>query len=184
MASSSAGIVTGLTAAALVTIGVLAHQASVSAPEELGPVRATSSPAPGAAKAPRDKRHPDALPAMSGTGERVVYSVDDDRVWLVGPGNKVQRTFEVTPSTVDPAPGAYTVTSRSNRITGSDGIPVEHVVRFAGAQGVAIGFSAAVDGSTTPPDPDRPTGGIRESRADGDAMWKFATIGRQVVVVP
>ncbi|CAL9487086.1 hypothetical protein [Streptomyces sp. NPDC003781] len=184
MASSSAGIVTGLTAAALVTIGVLAHQASVSAPEELGPVRATSSPAPGAAKAPRDKRHPDALPAMSGTGERVVYSVDDDRVWLVGPGNKVQRTFEVTPSTVDPAPGAYTVTSRSNRITGSDGIPVEHVVRFAGAQGVAIGFSAAVDGSTAPPDPDRPTGGIRESRADGDAMWKFATIGRQVVVVP
>ncbi|MEU5138675.1 hypothetical protein [Streptomyces sp. NPDC021139] len=184
MASSSAGIVTGLTAAALVALGVLAHRASVSAPDDLGRTGATVSPAPGAAKAPRDKRHPDALPAGSGTGERVVYSVDDDRVWLVGPGNKVRRTFEVTPSTVDPAPGAYTVTSRSNRITGSDGIPVEHVVRFAGAQGVAIGFSAAVDGSTAAPDPDRPTGGIRESRADGDAMWKFATIGRPVVVVP
>jgi hypothetical protein len=184
VASSSAGIVTGLTAAALVALGVLAHQASVSAPDDLGRTGATVSPAPGAAKAPRDKRHPDALPAGSGTGERVVYSVDADRVWLVGPGNKVRRTFEVTPSTVDPAPGAYTVTSRSNRITGSDGIPVEHVVRFAGAQGVAIGFSAAVDGSTAAPDPDRPTGGIRESRADGDAMWKFATIGRPVVVVP
>ncbi|WP_435250950.1 hypothetical protein [Streptomyces tendae] len=184
MVSSSAGIVTGLTAAALVTIGVLAHQASVSVPDDLGRTGATVSPAPGAAKAPRDRRHPNALPAMSGTGERVVYSVDDDRVWLVGPGNKVRRTFEVTPSTVNPTPGAYTVTSRSNRITGSDGIPVEHVVRFAGAQGVAIGFSAAVDGSTAAPDPDRPTGGIRESRADGDAMWKFATIGRQVVVVP
>ncbi|MEV4044335.1 hypothetical protein RKD32_004463 [Streptomyces sp. SAI-195] len=184
MASSSAGIVAGLTAAALVTLGVLAHQASVSASDDLGRTDATVSPAPGAAKAPRDKRHPDALPAGSGTGERVVYSVDDDRVWLVGPGNKVRRTFEVSPSTVDPAPGAYTVTSRSNRITGSDGIPVEHVVRFAGAQGVAIGFSAAVDGSTAAPDPDRPTGGIRESREDGDAMWKFATIGRQVVVVP
>ncbi|MFD5648421.1 hypothetical protein [Streptomyces sp. NPDC127039] len=184
MASRSAGIVTGLTTAALVTIGVLAHQASVSVPAGLGRTHATTSPAPGAAKAPRDRRHPDALPAMSGQGERVVYSVDDDRVWLVGPGNKVRRTFEVTPSTVDPAPGAYTVTSRSNRVTGSDGIPVEHVVRFTGAEGVAIGFSAAVDGSTAPPDPDRPTGGIRESRADGDAMWKFATIGRQVVVVP
>jgi hypothetical protein len=184
VASSSAGIVTGLTAAALVTIGVLAHQASVGAPDDLGRTRATSSPAPGPAKAPRDRRHPDALPAMSGRGERVVYSVDDDRVWLVGPGNTVRRTFEVTPSTVDPTPGTYTVTSRSNRVTGSDGIPVEHVVRFAGAQGVAIGFSAAVDGSTAAPDQDRPTGGIRTSRADGNAVWTFATIGRPVVVVP
>ncbi|WP_031034818.1 hypothetical protein [Streptomyces sp. NRRL F-5650] len=184
MASSSAGIVTGLVTAAFVTIGVLAHQASVSAPADLGPARATVSPAPGAVKAPRDRRHPDALPAGSGTGERVVYSVDDDRVWLVGAGNRVRRTFEVTPGSVDPVPGAYTVTSRSNRITGSDGVPVEHVVRFTSAQGVAVGFSAAVDDADAKPDPDRPTGGIRESRADGDAMWEFATIGRPVVVVP
>ncbi|WP_217167041.1 hypothetical protein [Streptomyces sp. AC512_CC834] len=184
MASSSAGIVTGLTTAALVTVGVLAHQASVSAPADLRRTHAGSTPAPGASKAPRDRRHPDALPARSGKGERVVYSVDDDRVWLVGPGNKVRRTFEVTPSTVDPAPGTYTVTSRSNRVTGSDGVPVEHVVRFTSTEGVAIGFSAAVDGSTAKPDPDKRTGGIRESRANGDATWEFATIGRQVVVIP
>ncbi|WP_328658930.1 hypothetical protein [Streptomyces sp. NBC_00334] len=184
MASSSAGIVTGLTAAALVTVGVLAHQASVAAPAGPERPRASSTPAPGAPKAPRDRHHPDALPAGSGTGERVVYSVDDDRVWLVGSGNRVRRTFRVTPSTVDPAPGAYTVTSRSNRVTGSDGVPVEHVVRFATAQGVAIGFSAAVDGSTAKPDPDERTGGVRTSRADGEAIWRFATIGQQVVVVP
>ncbi|WP_030400249.1 MULTISPECIES: hypothetical protein [unclassified Streptomyces] len=183
MASSSTGIVTGLVAAAFVTIGVLAHQASVTAPADLGPAHATVSPAPGAVKAPRDRRHPDALPAGSGTGERVVYSVDDDRVWLVGPGNKVRHTFAVTPGSVDPAPGAYTVTSRSSRITGSDGVLVEHVVRFTSAGGVAVGFSAAVDDAAAKPDPDRPTGGIRESRADGDAMWEFATIGRPVVVV-
>ena len=49
-----------------------------------------------------------------------------------------------------------------------------------------VGFSAAVDGSTAPapaPDPTVRTGGIREARADGDAMWTFATIGRTVVVV-
>ncbi|CAM5698245.1 hypothetical protein STENM327S_04370 [Streptomyces tendae] len=40
---------------------------------------------------------------------------------------------------------------RSDRIAGSDGVPVEHVVRFADSQGVAIGFSAAVDGSTAAP---------------------------------
>ncbi|MEU3730173.1 hypothetical protein AB0E81_12280 [Streptomyces sp. NPDC033538] len=184
MVSSSAGIVTGLTAAALVTIGVLGHQASTAAPADPGRARVSATPAPGASKAPRDRRHPDALPAGSGRGERVVYSVDDDRVWLVDPGNKVRRTFEVTPGTVEPAPGTYSVTSRSKRVTGSDGVPVEHVVRFAGVGGVTIGFSAAVDGSTAKPDPGRRTGGIRETRADGDAMWRFATIGQRVVVVP
>ncbi|MFG2678437.1 hypothetical protein [Streptomyces sp. NPDC048392] len=183
MISSSAGLVTGLTTAALVTIGVLAHQASVGAPADLDRTGASSSPAPGAPKAPRDRRHPGALPAGSGRGERVVYSVDDDRVWLVGAGDRVRRTFEVTPSTVDPSPGGYTVTSRSNRITGSDGVPVEHVVRFTSTGGVVIGFSAAVDGSTAKPDPGERTGGIRESRADGEAMWEFATIGQQIVVV-
>ncbi|WP_217245454.1 hypothetical protein [Streptomyces sp. AC602_WCS936] len=183
MASSSAGFVAGLTAAALATIGFLAHQASVAAPHDLRRAHASSAPAPGASKAPRDRRHPEALPAGTGRGERVVYSVDDDRVWLVGADNRVRRTFEVTPSTVDPAPGTYAVTSRSNRVTGSDGIPVEHVVRFTSVDGVVIGFSAAVDGSTAKPDPDERTGGIREARADGDAMWQFATIGQQVVVV-
>ncbi|MFF7606487.1 hypothetical protein [Streptomyces parvulus] len=184
MASSSAGFVTGLTAAALATIGYLGHQAAATAPEDPGRPQASSSPAPGASKAPRDRRHPEALPRGSGRGERVVYSVDDERVWLVGAGGKVRRTFRVTPSTVDPAPGTYAVTSRSNRITGSDGIPVEHVVRFTSIEGVVIGFSAAVDGSTARPDPGERTGGIRESRADGDAMWRFATIGQPVVVVP
>ncbi|MEU8601965.1 hypothetical protein [Streptomyces parvulus] len=184
MASSSAGFVTGLTAAALATIGYLGHQAAATAPEDLGRPRASGSPAPGASKAPRDRRHPEALPGGSGQGERVVYSVDDDRVWLVGAGGEVRRTFRVTPSTVDPAPGTYAVTSRSNQITGSDGSPVEHVVRFTSTEGVVIGFSAAVDGSTARPDPGERTGGIRESRADGDAMWRFATIGQPVVVVP
>ncbi|MFG2541096.1 hypothetical protein ACGFOM_01605 [Streptomyces sp. NPDC048594] len=184
MASSSAGFVTGLTAAALATIAYLAHQASADVPADLGRTRVGSTPAPGASKAPRDRRHPEALPTGSGQGERVVYSVDDDRVWLVGAGGKVRRTFRVTPSSVDPAPGTYAVTSRSNRVTGSDGVPVEHVVRFTSTEGVVIGFSAALDGSTAKPDPGERTGGIRESRADGDAMWRFATVGQPVVVVP
>lgn len=106
-------------------------------------------------------------------------------MWLVEEGGKVRRTFSVDPSTVDPEPGTYRVTSRSKSIMGSDGIPVENVVRFAINDGTAIGFSAAVDGSalTPAPDPELHTGGIRETRADGEAMWRFATIGRKVVVV-
>ncbi|WP_328873285.1 hypothetical protein OHT76_26180 [Streptomyces sp. NBC_00287] len=183
MASSSSGFVAGLTTAALMTVGFLAYQASATVPADLGRTHTSSTPAAAASKAPRDKEHPAALPAGSGKGERVVYSVDDDRVWLVGAGDKVKRTFTVTPGTVDPAPGVYTVTSRSNAVTGTDGVPIEHVVRFTSVNGVAIGFSAAVDSSAPAPGTTARTGGIRESRADGDAMWDFATIGQKVVVI-
>ncbi|MFC4503097.1 MULTISPECIES: hypothetical protein [Streptomyces] len=184
MAGSSSTFVAALTAAAVATVGFLAYQASASVPGDLGGPRAGASSA-ATKKAPRDKRHPAALPGNSGTGRRVVYSVDDDRVWLVGDKAEVEHTFAVTPGTVDPPPGTYYVTSRSNSVTGTDGTPVEHVVRFATVKGVTVGFSAAV-GTTRPTTssgtPVR-TGGIRESRADGTAMWAFATIGRRVVVI-
>ncbi|MEU3252859.1 hypothetical protein [Streptomyces sp. NPDC006997] len=184
MASSSSGIVVGLTAAALGAVGYLTYQASADVPLAFTRPQAAASLAALASKAPRDVRHPTALPAHSGTGRRVVYSLDDDRVWLVEDDGTVRRTFRVAPSAVDPAPGAYTVSSRSGRITGSDGVPVEHVVRFATVEGVTVGFSAAVPGAIPAPGPSARTGGIRETRADGDAMWAFATVGRRVVVIP
>ena len=46
-----------------------------------------------------------------------------------------------------------------------------------------MGFSAAVAQPAWSPDASVKTGGIRETRADGDAMWKFATIGVRVVVI-
>jgi hypothetical protein len=176
--------VAGLTAAALATVGLLAHRAASTVPESLsGRPGASATPAASVVKAPRDRRHPAALPGGSGTGERVVYSVDDDRVWLVGPGGTVENTFRVTPGSVDPAPGTYAVTSRSKTIIGTDGVPVEHVVRFADVRGVVIGFSAAVDQSAQRADTSVKTGGIRESRTDGETMWMFATIGQKVVVI-
>ncbi|WP_322724753.1 hypothetical protein [Streptomyces spongiae] len=183
MARSSSGFVAGLTAAAIAAVGFLAYQASANVPDDLGQPSATKSPADVKSKAPADEKAPAAVPDRSGTGKRVVYSLTDDRVWLVGTDNKATRTFEVTPSTVDPAPATYKVTSRTNSTTGSDGTPIEHVVRFTTVDGVVIGFSAAVDGSTPEPDPTSKTGGIRESRKDGNALWQFATIGRPVVVV-
>ena len=186
MSGTSSAIVAGLTAAAVGAIGLLAYQASATVPPGLGG-RPASSPAPGAeaAKAPRDQRHPTALPNNSGTGERVVYSVDDDRVWLVNERNRVERTFTVKPGTIDPLPGAYWVSSRSKAVTGTDGLPIEHVVRFTTTKdGSAIGFSAVTGNAVTEtPDPTVKTGGIRETRADGDAMWNFATIGVKVMVI-
>ncbi|MFE6622154.1 hypothetical protein [Streptomyces sp. NPDC057740] len=183
MASSSSSIVAGLTVAALATVGFLAFQASATVPADLRTPHAARSPEASVSKAPRDRK-PGALPAGSGSGQRVVYAMGRDRVWLVDPGEKVKRTFRVTPGTVDPAPGIYTVTSRSNAVTGTDGLPVEHVVRFATAENTTIGFSAPAGGSAPQPNPTVKTGGIRESREDGNAMWDFATIGRTVVVIP
>ncbi|MEF9905811.1 hypothetical protein [Streptomyces sp. P9-A2] len=182
MAGNSSAIVAGLTTAALLTVGVLGYQASANA--RVAPHAARTDTARSAAlRADRGKDSPTALPRDSGQGARVVYALGTDRVWLVENDGKVRHAFVVSPSTVDPEPGTYRVTSRSKTVTGSDGIPVEHVVRFASDDGTAIGFSAAIDGSAPELDPKIPTGGIRETRADGEAMWKFATIGRKVVVV-
>lgn len=186
MARGSSGIVAALTAAAVAAVGFLAYQASANAPDHLGakPKVTSSAPARTGSPAPKPKKDPLAVPAASGSGMRVVYALADRRVWLVDATNKSTRTLKVMPSAVQAVPGTYQVTSRSGRVTGSDGVPIEHVVRFASNDDVAIGFSAAQDGSMESPDPTLKTGGVRMSRADGDAVWTFATVGAKVVVVP
>lgn len=184
MARSSSGIVAGLTAAAVAVVGFLGYQASATAPVR-PPKAAAQEPAPAASPAAKqDPAKPAAVPEGSGDGVRVVYSVGQKRVWLVGDPAQPPKSFPVMPSTVHPKPGSYAVGSRSGSVTGSDGVPIEHVVRFATAEGVAVGFSARTDGAMPEPDPNKKTGGIRMSRADGDAMWAFATIASKVVVVP
>jgi hypothetical protein len=183
----SGTIVTGLTAAALAAVGVLAVQASGSAADMskgARPVGSTGTDTPVSASASPAPHEANELPASSGSGTRVVYSLRKDRVWLVGADEKVSTTYVVTPGTVDPAPGTYTVTSRSASGLGGDGVAVENVVRFTSVDGVVIGFSAAKNGSLPdPPPPGQQTGGIREKRKDGAALWGFATIGSKVVVV-
>jgi hypothetical protein len=180
----SGTIVAGLTAGALAVISVLAVQASgTSAGATAGRPGASASPSASASASPSQTQQSHPVPAHSGSGLRVVYSLGADRVWLVGDTGKVTRTFTVAPGTVDPASGTYTVTSRTASGTGGDGVAIEHVVRFATSGGVIIGFSAARDGSKPSPDPSQKTGGIRERRGDGTALWELAVIGTKVVVV-
>ncbi|WP_030676965.1 hypothetical protein [Streptomyces rimosus] len=189
MSGKSSTIVTALTAAALAAVGFLAYQASASAPDHTTagkPPSSSASPAPGKDKGKdgTGKQQTEVpVPPNSGEGERVVYALGARRVWLVTADGKVKRTFEVTPSTVSPAPGTYKVNGRSLKIPGSDGVPIEHVVRFTMAEGVVVGFSSAVDGSMPDPNAKKKTGGIRETREDGTALWDFALGGTKVVVV-
>ncbi|MGW0603038.1 hypothetical protein [Streptomyces sp. NPDC002644] len=180
MAVRSGVLVGVLTGAALTTVVVLGLQANANVPPAL---RAPGPPAAaGTAPAP-EPPGPRGLPARSGRGERVVYSLGQDRVWLVDARGGVRRVFRVVPGAVDPAPGTYTVTSRSLRGVGADGAPIEHVVRFADVRGVVVGFSAPRGGGAVAGTPAPGTGGIREARPDGLAMWDFAVLGGRVVVV-
>lgn len=179
-------MVAGLTAGALAVVGFFAYQAAAAqdrpSPSKKPPAASPTDNAPVKPSAPAPEKT--ALPAESGTGQRVVYGLSAERVWLVDAGDNVTRTYRVKPSTVHPSPGEYHVTSRTEQITGSDGVPIEHVVLFTSVDGTVIGFSAAVDGSLADPDPAQKTGGIRQARADGAALWDFTSSGSTVVVVP
>ncbi|WP_424212244.1 hypothetical protein ACN20G_09150 [Streptomyces sp. BI20] len=184
MARSSSGIVVGLTAGALAVVGFLAFQASATAPAHPPTPSAAGSKTPQAPAPSAPAAKPDAVPADSGTGQRVVWSLAAKRVWLV-PAQGKARTFTVMPSSVVPQPGTYAVNNRTGApTTGSDGVRIEHIVRFTAVEGVTVGFSARTDGAMPEPDMTKKTGGVRMTRADGDAMWNFATVGVKVVVVP
>ncbi|MCX4748519.1 hypothetical protein OG455_23885 [Kitasatospora sp. NBC_01287] len=181
--------VAGLTLGAMALVTLLAVQAEGSAPRA-----AAAQPPPSAGASPGDQVTPSSTPspavpalpkAAEGGALRVVYSVSAKEVWLVDPKKtpEIQAAFPVQPGSANPAPGTYTVYSRAPAGSGTDGKQIEHVVRFTQQGGVVFGFSAALDGSTAPPDPKVRTGGIRTTRADGQTLWDFAPNGTRVQVV-
>lgn len=176
--------VSGLTAGAIAAVAVLAVQAT----QGTRPVATVTEPTPSATATAKPKptaSSPAAVPDASGTGRRIVYSLSEDRVWLIDASDTPRRTFAVWPGTVDPEPGGYPVGTRSEPVTtGSDGVRIEHIVYFAAKSGVNIAFSHAVDGSSPPPAAaGAQTGGIRMKKPDGTALWAFATTGTTVRVV-
>ena len=130
-------------------------------------------------------------PAGSGSGRRVVFSEDLQRVWLVDRDGSVARTYLVSGSVSDNLePGTYAVYSRSERAWGiDDSGTMKWFVRFTRGDNAAIGFhDIPVDDGVplqtvaqlgTP----MSHGCIRQKEADAKALWDFAPIGTTVVVV-
>ncbi|MGW7422234.1 hypothetical protein ACWGJB_19570 [Streptomyces sp. NPDC054813] len=168
--------VTGLTAGATVAVVFLALQADKGPHPTAAAVRPSASASAGAhpSASPKPTKAP-AVPAASGTGRRIVYSLGDKRVWTVGASDKATRTFTVWPGTVSPDPGTYTISKTLSATTGSDGVQIEHILYFASKSGLSIAFSNAVDGSSPPPAAGKQTSGIRMHKADGAALWTFGT---------
>ncbi|OPC81403.1 hypothetical protein B4N89_11000 [Embleya scabrispora] len=197
--------VAGITIAALVGVGFLAVQAANSAPENRGIAR-TSTPTPsGASGAPVAPVYvPPAVPANSGTGKRVVYSLKDSHVWLVDEAERMLREYPVAAAPIKPQPGTFQVTLKKEEAqTGSDGLRITYSVRFGAVQGVPLGFAATdtpleqIDGGAKPgpsptgtarprtsAPPAKQSAGIRSKPDDGVALWNFAPVGTPVIVVP
>ncbi len=133
----------------------------------------------------------DLLPDDSGTGRRVVYSEEQQRVWLVGDNGRVRHTHLVSGSIYDNLdPGTFQVYSRSMDAVGiDDSGTMRYFVRFTqGDSGAAIGFHdiPVKDGEKVQgvDELGSPTshGCIRQQRSDAIVMWRFADLGTTVVV--
>ncbi|MEU3534122.1 hypothetical protein AB0E70_21395 [Streptomyces murinus] len=177
--------VSGLTVGATVAVVALAVQAEHGphpTAASVKPSTSVSAGTHGSAK-PKPPAGPPALPADSGDGRRIVYSLAGKRLWLVDATGKEIRTFEVWPGTVPPAPGRYSITLRTQSLKGSDGVEIEHVMYFTKVDGVNVAFSNALDGASPPPAEGKKLGGIRMRKQDGAALWAFGDQGTNVTVV-
>ena len=151
------------------------------APAPTAPTPAESAPAP----------DPLAVPAGSGSGRRVVFSEEAQRVWLLDADDDVRRTYLVSGSVTDNLrPGSYAVWSRSRWAVGIDDSGVmEYFVRFAHGRRAAIGFHSIPTRLGEPLQSraqlgtPQSHGCVRQARPDAVAMWRFASAGTTVVVV-
>jgi lipoprotein-anchoring transpeptidase ErfK/SrfK len=130
------------------------------------------------------------VPEDSGEGRRVVFDLQQQRVWLVKANEKVKRTYLASGSLTDNLrAGTYEVYSRSEDATGIDGTTMRWMVRFTRGDNAAIGFHDLPLGDDGRPvqrlrDLGTPQshGCIRQAPGDARALWRFAPIGTQVVV--
>jgi lipoprotein-anchoring transpeptidase ErfK/SrfK len=130
------------------------------------------------------------LPADSGSGRRIVYSLDQQRVWIVETEGNVSGSWLVSGRKSIPKPGAYSIFSRSRWSQSEDGsVRMEFMLRFARTSGSAIGFHAIpVDRNGRPVQSEeelgqpRSRGCVRQARSDAEHLWNWAPDGTAVQV--
>jgi hypothetical protein len=160
-----------------------------AAPEEPTATRGPSEPARG--DGTRERIAVMTPPADSGTGRRVVFSADLQRVWLIAADERVLRSYLVSGSAYDNLdPGSYEVYSRSERAYGiDDSGTMRWFVRFTRGDNAAIGFHDIPVSHGAPVQTRAQLGTplshgcIRQKESDARALWDFAPLGTPVVVV-
>jgi hypothetical protein len=130
-------------------------------------------------------------PPSSGEGRRIVYGNSAHRVWLVDQWNLVVDTYLVSGRAGTPAPGTYSVYSKSERAwAGYDGITMRWMVRFAHGSTMAIGFHSIPrypDGRPLQTEAQlgtyRSSGCIRQADHHAERLYRWAPVGTKVVVL-
>ncbi|NHC14950.1 L,D-transpeptidase [Motilibacter deserti] len=141
-------------------------------------------------RAPRPART--GLPAGSGTGKRIVYSIARQQVWLVGADGRVARTYLVSGRPSQPDPGTFRVYSKSMHTSSSvSDATMNYMVRFTYGErtGAPIGFhdipkkrSGGYEQRLADLGKPLSAGCVRQAPVDAAALWKFAPVGTKVVV--
>lgn len=133
------------------------------------------------------------LPENSGSGRRVVYSREQQRVWAVSEDGEIIRSWLVSGSKYNnETPGTHRVYSRSEQSTAWNGqaiLPL--MIRYLKTDIGAIGFHGipthVSDGSVYQTDDElgtRLSGGCqRQNNLDARFLWAFADVGTTVVIV-
>ena len=172
-------------------LGLKPPSVNAAAPAPPPPPPADVPPAPeAAAPAPASTVGAPAVPPNSGTGRRVVYSVSQQRVWLVNEDGSLRGSWLVSGRRGEPNPGNYSVFSRSRHARAqAPGITMEFMVRFVRTSGLPIGFhSIPVNrrGAKIQTLEELGTyqslGCVRQRYEDAVVMWEFAQIGTPVIV--
>lgn len=128
------------------------------------------------------------LPAGSGVGRRVVYSVGQQRVWWVEADGRVVNTYLVSGRAGTPGPGVYRVYSKS-RFASSGSARMEYMIRFARGRNLAIGFHSIPTSRGRPLQSEaqlgtyRSHGCVRQRMSDAVGLWNWAPEGTRVDVV-
>ena len=180
-----------LGAATVMSPGANAQVAPPPPPGEPSPPP-PSEPAPPPEEQPQPAPAPEypPLPEGSGSGRRVVYSVSQQRVWLVEADENVSASWLVSGRRGIPKPGTYSVFSRSRWSSANGGrVRMEFMIRFVRTRGLAIGFhSIPVDRRGRPIQSEeelgqpRSKGCVRQRRADAEHLWNWAPEGTAVTV--
>ena len=184
--SSTTSSTTSTTIAPTITTSTILPTPTAAETSLLYPARALRFPE-------YTRLNPPLLPANSGVGRRVVYQNKLQWVWVVDANNKVRETMPVSGRRGVPKPGEYRVTSQSLRSYSLDfeGVWFVNMTRFAvGPAGGNIGFHAipTKEGKVLQTEEQLGTfqgsGCIRMAPDDAKLIFKFATRGTKVVVLP
>jgi hypothetical protein len=128
-----------------------------------------------------------------GSGKRIIYANDEQRVWMVDERGELLDTYLVSGRENVPAPGTYAIFSKSvSAWAGHDGITMKWMARFTKARsGLAIGFHGIPVWSNGQPMQTedelgyfRSGGCVRQSDEKARALFEWAPIGTTVIVLP